>query len=364
MTALRRRQPLTLLIIVSLLLLVPVSAGAQTEKKVEQAEERRRAAYAELVEANEELEAAIEELEVIRGKIYNLNWRIDLLGTRITEYDGEVVGLEDDARDLVLEAYTSGGRDMITAAFSAGSIQDLLTSQVLLERATSLELVALDRLSAVSREMDRLTVELDQKTNEIEVLEQQQAEVVEKLNVLQENAQKLFNHTDADYRIAVKRYKEAVAREAARKAALRRGGAAGLPLATTPGVVCPVAGGASFIDSWGYPRSGGRTHKGTDMYRGHRAKLAAVDSGTVRVSSHYLGGKQVYLYADNGIFYYYAHLSGWAPGLSTGQRVAKGQLVGYMGDSGNARGTTHLHFGMGPTGGGLVNPYPTFRRVC
>ena len=52
------------------------------------------------------------------------------------------------------------------------------------------------------------------------------------------------------------------------------------------------------------------------------------------------------------------------PGLSTGQRVSKGELVGYLGDTGNARGTPHLHFGMGVTGGGLVNPYPTFRAVC
>ncbi len=364
MTALRRLRPLIPLMVVSLLALAPVPASAQTKKDVDRADATRDAAYEELVAANEELEAAIEELEQINGQIYNLDWRVDLLGTRIAEYGDEVVDLETEARALVIEAYTTGGSNMITAAFAAGSIQDLLTSQVLIERATTRDLVALDRLSAVSREMDRLQVELDAKEDEVQILRQAQIAAVTNLDELHAKAQQLFNSADSNYRAAVTKYRAALAREAARKAALKRGGAAGLPAVTTQGVVCPVHGGASFIDSWGYPRSGGRTHKGTDMFRGRGAALAAVDNGSVRVSSHYLGGKQVYLYADNGVYYYYAHLDGWAPGLTTGQRVSKGQLVGYMGDSGNARGTPHLHLGMGVTGGGLVNPYPTFRSVC
>jgi len=364
MTVLRWVRPLSLFVFLSLLSLAPLPASAQTKGAVEDAEDTRDAAYDELVAANEELEAGLEELETINGRLYNLNWRIDLLGTRITEYNGEVGGLASEARDLVVEAYTSGGRNMITAAFAAGSIQDLLTSQVLIDRATSYDLVALDRLSAVSREMDRLQVELDAKEDEVRGLQEQQTEAVMKLDELQVKAAELFNSADSKYRSAVRKYREALAREAARRAAAASGGAKGLPSSVTSGVVCPVAGGASFIDSWGYPRSGGRRHKGTDMFKGRGAPLVAMYSGTVRVSSHSLGGRQVYVYGDNGVFYYYAHLDSWAAGLSTGDRVSRGETIGYMGDTGNARGSPHLHLGMGPIGGGLVNPYPTVRPVC
>ena len=91
--------------------------------------------------------------------------------------------------------------------------------------------------------------------------------------------------------------------------------------------------------------------------------LVAMNSGSVRVNSHYQGGRQVYVNGDDGITYYYAHMSRWASGLSTGQRVNKGQVIGYVGDSGNARGTPHLHLGM-IVGGRYVNPYPTVRAAC
>jgi murein DD-endopeptidase MepM/ murein hydrolase activator NlpD len=357
-----RTRPLVLLVLLGLAGLAPVSASAQTKGQVDSAEDARDAAYQELVQADAELTAALEELEAINGELYRLNWRIDQLRTRIGEYEGEVTGLEESARALVVEAYINGGRDLITAAFAAGSIQDLLTSQVLIDRATSRDLIALDRLSAVNREMDRLRIELDAKEDEVAVLQQLQAEVVAELDELQRKASDVFAKADAKYHDLVARYKARLAAEAARRAALATGAAAGVPASVTKGVTCPVAGGASFIDSWGYPRSGGRTHKGTDMFRGMGSTLVAMYSGSVRTGWHSLGGNQIYLYGDNGLFYYYAHLQSIT--VQSGQRVDKGQAIGTMGDTGNARGTPHLHLGMGPIGSSLVNPYPTVRGVC
>jgi murein DD-endopeptidase MepM/ murein hydrolase activator NlpD len=158
------------------------------------------------------------------------------------------------------------------------------------------------------------------------------------------------------------KYRAAVARRAAAAAARASGGAAGIA-SQTKGVVCPVKGSNYFINTWGYPRSGGRTHKGTDMMAGYNTKLVAMNSGSVRLNTHSQGGTQVYVYGDDGITYYYAHLSKWASGLRSGQRVSKGQLIGYVGDSGNARGTPHLHLGM-IAGGVYVNPFPSVRPVC
>jgi len=89
----------------------------------------------------------------------------------------------------------------------------------------------------------------------------------------------------------------------------------------------------------------------------------AMNGGSVRLNWHSAGGRQVYLTSSDGNFYYYAHLSGYAAGLSTGDHVARGEVIGYVGTTGNAA-TAHLHLGLGVTGGPLVNPYPTVRRVC
>jgi murein DD-endopeptidase MepM/ murein hydrolase activator NlpD len=136
-------------------------------------------------------------------------------------------------------------------------------------------------------------------------------------------------------------------------------------MSVTPGVICPIAAPTFFTDSWGAPRSGGRRHQGTDMVAAHMAPLVAVADGVVRISFTSLGGNVIHLWADHGVDYFYAHLDSYAVGLVDGQRVERGQLIGYNGDTGNAiPGAYHVHFGMRPGGITNVNPYPTVRAVC
>jgi len=89
--------------------------------------------------------------------------------------------------------------------------------------------------------------------------------------------------------------------------------------------------------------------------------LVAVVSGTVRQSTSGLGGNQVWLKGDDGNTYFYAHLDSYAGG---GGHVGAGDTVGYMGDTGNARGTVHLHFEYHPGGGDAVNPTPFVAHLC
>lgn len=123
---------------------------------------------------------------------------------------------------------------------------------------------------------------------------------------------------------------------------------------------CPVAGAHSFIDSWGYPRSGGRRHKGVDMMANIGVPIVAPVSGTVTHRSNRVGGRSFHLNGDDGNYYYGTHLS------SYGQSgwVAAGTVIGYVGDDGNAAGIPHLHFEIHPGGGAAVNPYPYVREVC
>jgi murein DD-endopeptidase MepM/ murein hydrolase activator NlpD len=119
----------------------------------------------------------------------------------------------------------------------------------------------------------------------------------------------------------------------------------------------------SYVDSWGAARSGGRSHQGTDVMAPHGARVFAFVNGVVsRESSSSNGGIQLYLQGDNGVEYFYAHLSGYA--VSAGTRVRAGQLVAYNGQTGNARYTApHVHFEV-HIGGTPVNPYPHLKPVC
>jgi murein DD-endopeptidase MepM/ murein hydrolase activator NlpD len=102
------------------------------------------------------------------------------------------------------------------------------------------------------------------------------------------------------------------------------------------------------------------------MYASRNTPLVALEAGTIkRMRNGGLGGITLWLRADTGDEYYYAHLEDWAPGLRVGQRVEAGELVGFVGNSGNARGTaTHLHFEYHPGGGSAVNPTPLVTELC
>jgi murein DD-endopeptidase MepM/ murein hydrolase activator NlpD len=131
-------------------------------------------------------------------------------------------------------------------------------------------------------------------------------------------------------------------------------------------MVCPVNGAVAFTDTWGDPRSGGRTHKGVDMIAARGTPLVAIEAGTVkRMRNGGLGGITVTLSGVSGDEFYYAHLDGWAAGLSVGQGLDVGELLGYVGNTGNAQYTVpHLHFEWAPGGGAAVNPYPLVADLC
>jgi murein DD-endopeptidase MepM/ murein hydrolase activator NlpD len=125
--------------------------------------------------------------------------------------------------------------------------------------------------------------------------------------------------------------------------------------------VFPVAGPHKFIDSFGFPRSGGRHHKGNDIMSATGTPLLACVSGTIERTCPYdrsLGGITIYLRCDNGDIFYYAHLSAIEDGIEPGVRVNAGDLIGFVGSTGNASSTApHLHFEFHPGGGGAVDPF-------
>jgi murein DD-endopeptidase MepM/ murein hydrolase activator NlpD len=132
------------------------------------------------------------------------------------------------------------------------------------------------------------------------------------------------------------------------------------------GIACLMEAPYSYTDTFGAPRSGGRTHQGTDVMAPYGAEVYAYTDGVIsRETTNAYGGITLYLQGASGVEYYYAHLARYA--VPAGTRVSAGQLIAYNGQSGNASATApHVHFEVHPGGPGStpVNPYPYVRRAC
>jgi len=127
------------------------------------------------------------------------------------------------------------------------------------------------------------------------------------------------------------------------------------------GLRCPVQGAVRFMNDWGFPRSGGRFHEGNDLFAARGTPAVAVVSGTAVQKTGTIGGLQVKLLGDDGTSYYYTHFDKFG----TGGHVTAGTVIGYVGSSGNAAGSSpHLHFELHPGGGAAVNPFPSISPLC
>ena len=118
-----------------------------------------------------------------------------------------------------------------------------------------------------------------------------------------------------------------------------------------------------IADTWHAPRSGERLHQGQDIFAPHGTAVYSATNGyVVRIGENSLGGKTVSVFGAGGRIYYYAHLNDYAAELSVGDFVTPETILGYVGTTGNARGTPpHLHFGV-YTNAGAINPLPLFER--
>ena len=138
------------------------------------------------------------------------------------------------------------------------------------------------------------------------------------------------------------------------------------PKLTAGGYVFPVYGPSSFVDTFGSDRSdvSGGWHHGDDVFAPLGAPILAVASGTVfSVGWNKVGGNRLWLRDGQGNLFYYAHLSAFTPLAINGNKVNAGDVLGFVGNTGDAQGTpTHLHFEIHPVGliglgyDGAVNP--------
>ena len=146
-------------------------------------------------------------------------------------------------------------------------------------------------------------------------------------------------------------------------------------------IIFPIVGRVRYSDDFGDPRPGG-THQGNDILARRQAPVVAVEAGKVGFwTDSASAGCMLYLHGRSGTMYEYIHLNNdlthgndnrgscvdgvaYAPGLKDGAHVRAGELIGYVGDSGDASGLhPHLHFELHPHGRAAVSPYRWLRRA-
>ena len=117
-----------------------------------------------------------------------------------------------------------------------------------------------------------------------------------------------------------------------------------------------------LADTWGAARSQGRSHEGIDIFAERGTPIQATTQGIVsKVGEDALGGRVVMIIGPGGARHYYAHLEDYAD-ISANDWVNSGDTIGYVGDSGNAKGTPpHVHYGI-YINGSAVNPYPLLQK--
>lgn len=328
------------------------------------------AARAEISELNRDLEDELAELEKALDRQLTFEIQISEIQEDIANRDRQIALAAFAARDQARSMYVSAGAGDLQAAVSPEAITRIGTKTAYLEAVVDLdvdvvnELVFLqtdradlqERVELLVAEQEDLAAELDARASEI----------LDELTAANDRYQSLYSQWQKE-EAERRRRREAERRRRAAAAAAAAAAASGYASSAyvdPSGRTCPVAGAHTFADTWGAPRSGGRTHTGVDMVGATGTPLVSIENGYIwSMNWHWAGGNGLYVRGDSGDVYYYAHMNGYAPGLSDGQRVGVGQLVGYVGTSGNAS-IPHLHLGYQPGGGPLTNPYQLMVKLC
>lgn len=359
----RRLMPLAFLLV---LLVAMPARGEVTPEELE-------AAKAELLEVRDKVQALADAYEAALEETEHLDWLIAGAEGQAAELNKELQSTQIIATERAVDMYIGALANNLPLFTQSGSLTDIEAGLAYMRDASDGDQAVLNQLVILERDIARVAADLAAAQEAQKEATVRLEATAEELNRTLESAQSEYNELYARWQVeeAERRAAEEERRrqeEAARAAAGGGGGGGGgaPPPVVVSGRTCPVNGVVAFSDTWGAPRSGGRTHKGVDMLAARGTPLVSIEAGTIsRMGSGGIGGVTIWFRGDSGDEFYYAHLDSFASGISRGQHVSAGTIIGTVGTSGNAPANVpHLHFEYHPGGGAAVNPTPLVRSLC
>lgn len=308
-------------------------------------------------EIQDELDATTARLEELRTDEDGILVRISELDQRIEAIEEDNSALQGRVIERARQLYMGGASGMLETLLSARDFTQLSTELEYATRVSDNDTLLFVRHSRLANELRVIRDEAQERAEEL-------ARVRTSLTETTASLQDRFRAAQDDYEALKERLAAQAAREE-RSEASAPAPAAAAPAPNLPrgSMTCPVDGPNSFIDSWGYPRSGGRSHEGTDIMAASGTPLVAIVDGTITYEGYGdSAGYWIILSGDDGNAYWYLHNS---QNLVSGGRVQVGEQIATVGSSGNASGgAPHVHFEYHPGGGGPVNPYPMLVGLC
>lgn len=330
---------------------VSVFAGPATgEEKLSDLQARMDAIQADLDAST----AKVNQAHDLEQELLN---QLDALDLRIKDSEAKSVKLRAKVAERAAEIYKDGGISTLEILFSSDDFADLTNKAELLSQISVDDTADFVNLERSEDELRLLRADALEKSKLLAEIEKELQEEAERFQA--QLASVADEYTDLKEKLAAAEAARAPTTSSA-PAAAPAPAAASIP--SSGGMHCPVAGPVSFSDTWGAPRSGGRSHEGVDMMAAYGTPQVAIVSGTITYAGYSdLGGNVQYLSGDDGNLYVYVHQ---AENQVTSGHVQAGQQISIVGDTGNAAGIPHLHFEFHPGGGGPVNPTPLVSSIC
>jgi len=351
MRKIARRSSVVVAVVLALAVAIPAPAGAAEIDDLRAAVTDARAAATQATQRYMDAVNRLEDLEVQIAAAEQ-----DIVANRET-----IARLSELARDRAVTAYVRRGTDPGALDFSRPL--DRLRRAKLLEQANARDNAAIEQLAVATDELAAREKDLRGLRTDARAARDQRAVEQADLDTRLQDAQTALNAFEERIkREEAARQEQERARLAAQQQASTQSGHdySGAYVAT--GLVCPIRGPVSFIDSWGFPRATTGWHQGVDLMTPRGTPNVAVVSGRVEMHAGATSGNGAWLYGDDGNLYYYFHLDAYEGG---DRRVLQGDVLGYAGNTGDASGgATHTHFEVHPGGGAAVNPYPTVAPIC
>lgn len=316
-------------LLVSVAAVTAIPAWADTGSELEAAEARLDAAQAELDKVTGLWQETEARLATARDAAAAAAAEIDRLGD-------ELARIRRALNDRVAAAFMTGGSFSIGALLTSDSIGDATDRLQYTQSVVQGDADLATKVAVTAEELRRQETRLRQSVR---------IEAIASEALAEQRADLLLRIEDIDALIADLEAEL----DAQQEATLGLGD--GVVFRSGAIQTCPAAGTHSFVDSFGDPRPGGRSHAGIDIMAAPGTPVVAVAPGNARPAGS-IGGLGAVVEHPNGDWTFYAHLSSYG----TLGSVSTGTVIGYVGD--------HLHFEYHPNGGAAVNPYGMLLAVC